>query len=120
MRIVLVPCRIRINRISPTGDENLTFVEPRPYLDAIAPNRTPGELTGARAICRGSYIGVIRSGRTGKPVQFSLWNADMSNRIDEKLLRTDPGFPERVLAIFRVDSVDWGASVQELDKAKAN
>lgn len=121
MRVVLIPCRVRLNRIAPTGDEPITFVNPAAYLAAVAPNHTPLELAGARTVCRGSFIGVVRSGRTDKPVQFTLWNPDMSNRINEKLLRADPTFPDRVLTLFRVDSVDWGASVQTLvPKSKAS
>jgi hypothetical protein len=58
-------------------------------------------------------VGVVNSGRTGKPTLFTLRSHDMS-----PYLAGDPGFPERLVSLYRVAQLDWGTKCVEVESGK--
>jgi hypothetical protein len=115
-RFVLQPSKIREDRVVPTGDEDLVL-DTKELVTKFAPSRARPELAKLRSIRLGGFLGRAKSGRTGQDVLFFIWNHDRSNKLGF-LLKSDPGFPDRMKEIYRVAEVDWGCRFEEVESGK--
>lgn len=114
---VLQPCKLREDRFVPQKDEEpLVIKSIQGLLDKFAPTMY-GHRVQLRQLRVGAYVGLIKGSRSRKTVPFLVWNPDRSNRI-RWLINQDPEFGDRVLEVYRADTVDWGASVSEVETGK--
>ena len=116
-RFELQPCKIREDRVVPSGEENLVF-DLAEFVKAFS---ITGNIHVDRAKIRqtrvGGYIGVCTGSRSKRDTLFVIWRPDRGNGIDF-LLRLDRTFPERCKVIFKVIEADWGSRVIEPDSGK--
>lgn len=110
-RFVLQPCKIRENRVVPSGEENvvLGLAEFVKKFTITGERQERGKMRAARV---GAFIGVCTGSRTKEPTLFVIWREDRFADI-KFLLRKDPTFPDRCHAIFKVIEADWGSRIEE-------
>jgi hypothetical protein len=107
---------VREDRVVPNKDEDALVLDSIRALVTKFPH-TPAEKTQLRGIRMGSYVGMIKGGRTGRPTLFTIWNQDRTNKV-RWITRKDPTFADRVIEIYRAEEVDWGSSFMESDSGK--
>jgi len=115
-RFVLQPCKVRQDRVVPLKEPPLELDGPQ-LVRRLAPSGSQKELLQLRTARPGSFVGRCRGSRTGRPVLFTVWNPDRSNRIGW-LLKRDAAFPGRILEIYRLAEVDWGTRFTEIPSGK--
>lgn len=110
-RFELQPCKIREDRVVPTGEESLVFTMPE-FVKNFTVTGQRDERVKMRQARTGAFIGVCDGSRTKQPTLFVIFRNDRANAIDF-LLKRDRSFPERCKTIFRVVEADWGSRVTE-------
>lgn len=115
-RFILSPCKFREDRVVPTGEDPVSL-DLRELMARFVPSGNKAELLKLRALRLGSYVGHCKGGRTGREVLFVLASMDRTNKVTW-LLKGDPSFPSRVLDLYRVDVLDWGSRVEEVESGK--
>jgi len=110
-KFVLVPCRIRQDRLVPSDEpETLTWKE----LEArLAPSGTMEARMTLRGIRPGAYIGLMKDPMGGSPKTFFLMNQDRSGKISW-LVRKQANISEMISEVYRVESVAWDAKYEEV------
>ena len=109
---ILQPCRLRADRLVPTKDEVVTF-EWEDLVERLAPSKSLQAKMTLRKLQKGAFIGTTRQAESQSPTNFLLVMPDRSGRIGG-LIKQDPSFPERLLEVFQVQSVDWDDSLDEI------
>lgn len=115
-RFVFQPVRFRDEKVVPTSDPPLVIENIADLVKKFAPERKQ-QLVQLRGFRPSAIVGWARGSRTGTAVPFLLWNIDRTNRFGW-LLKKDPLFPERVIECYRVEEIDWGSSVTEMESGK--
>jgi hypothetical protein len=115
-RFVFQPARFRDEKVVPTDDPPLIIEDIKALVAKFAPERKQ-QLVQLRGFRPSAIVGWARGSRTGTAVPFLLWNIDRTNRFGW-LLKKDPLFPERVIECYRVEEMDWGSTVIEVESGK--
>lgn len=115
-RFVLQPCKLRGDRIVPEKAEPLVLKSKAELIERFQA-KSQMHLAQLRQLRVTAFVGTVVGSRSQKPSPFIIWNHDRSNRV-RWLFNQDPQFGSRVLEVFRVEEVDWGASIQEADSGK--
>jgi hypothetical protein len=110
-RFELQPCKIREDRVVPSGEENVVFTMPE-FVKNFSVTGMRDERVKLRQARIGAFIGVCTGSRSKQPTLFVIWRNDRDNVIDY-LLKRDRSFPERCQTIFKVVDADWGSRVTE-------
>jgi len=115
-RFELQPCRVRDDKVVPTGEENLVF-DLAEFVKAFNVSGQRADRVKLRQTRVGGFIGFCTGSRTKRDALFILWRPDRGNEINF-LLKRDPTFPERCKVIFKVIEADWGSRMVEPDSGK--
>ena len=118
-RFVLTPCRIREDRVVPSG-EPVEMDWPK-IAKLLAPSQTSNALMVLRRMRVNAYIGLLKHPtdalgtarpHKGPPTNFLFQNQDKGNGIGW-LLKRNPNFPEQVELLYRVDEATFDARFEE-------
>ena len=114
---VLQPCKIRSDRIVPQKDTEAVTFDWAELKRELVPSNNPKGIRNLRGIERDIYVGTTKHPRNQQEVNFIFRNFDRSNSIGW-LLSKDPTFSERIVKVYKVESVKWEATVDETQKKK--
>ena len=107
----LQPCKVWQDRFVPTKGEGPVDFDWPSLCSKLAPKQSVRGLRTLTLLRKGAFVGLVQS-RLG-PANFLFAPNGQSNSF-KYLLRKDPRFGDRVIEVYRVVNVDWGASLEEL------
>ena len=110
--LVLLPCKLRDDWIVPAKGGVPTTFDWDTLAAKLAPPNDPQALRNLRQLQASAFIGLIRSKRDQRPVSFFLLNPDRTGTVGW-LLKKDPSFTDRLLEVYRVESVVWDGEMKE-------
>lgn len=123
-RFVLVPCRLREDRIIADGDP-LDLDWPK-MTALLAPSKSHEALMTLRRLKTNTYVGLLKEpqrpgmGKTAAqaalaapPTNFVFQNRDPNSNHIGWLLKKKPAFPETLKALYRVDVAAFDAKFEE-------
>lgn len=110
-RFVLMPCRIREDRMVPDAEEPKVLDWAQVSL-LLAPSRSPSALMTLRRMRVNSYVGLLKQ-PSGAITNFLFQNDDKSNDLSW-LLKRNPALASQLQALYRVDEATFDSRVEEL------
>ena len=112
-RFVLMPCKLREDRLVPIKDAEVEEVTWRELVAKLAPSASIKALRTLYYIQRGAYLGLLKHPRNAeKEVNFCFVAQDRSGSVSE-VLRRDPSFGRRLTTVYQVVEADRGAQLFE-------
>lgn len=109
-RFILTPCRIREDRIVPSGDA--VEMDWPQLVAAFAPSRTLLALNTLTRLRASSYVGLLKGQGNALPTNFFIQNDNKTN-VFGWLFAKRPDIPERVECVYRVDEALFDAKIEE-------
>lgn len=111
----LQPCRFRVDRFASTEEKPLTLTW-QELCERLAPPPIPRSEKILKQLSSGGYVGLVRNLK-GMLEPFFFKNPDNSGKIGW-LIKTQPKFVSQLALVYRVDSIDWGGSITELNQVR--
>ena len=110
-RFVLMPCRIREDKMVPDAEEPVVLDWPE-VTKLLAPSRSHNALMTLRRMRVLAYVGLMKQ-PNGTVTNFLFQNDDKSNSI-AWLQKKQPGVEKQIQALYRVDEALFDSRVEEL------
>jgi hypothetical protein len=110
----LIPCKFRDHKVVPVRDEEVLEIKDfTSFLERFRVSFTHNQMEAIRIMRPDAFVGLIRGKLSGNPTFFCLANHDTRSNDFKWLLTKDPTIPNRVLEVFKVNSLEWDSGVQE-------
>ncbi len=116
-RFVLTPCKLREDRMVPSGAPVLTL-DWAQLAAKLAPSKANIALMTLRRLRPTAFVGLLKAvpPKTGVS-NFVLMNADRENKIGW-LLKKQPDFPDRLVDLYLVEEALFDARMEEISSGR--
>jgi hypothetical protein len=108
-KLVLRPCRVRSTFFSTEEEDPVTY-DLKQLRNELTNTYDRLESHKISMLQQDAYIGSSQTA-TGNKI-FVLINPDKSGNI-AWVLAKDPSFRDRILKVYKVQSIDWGSQIEE-------
>jgi hypothetical protein len=108
----LTPCKLRDGWLVPKKGEQPLEMDWKQLREALAPTRSLLALRNLRiGMQPNAYVGLLKQ-PNGLTTNFVVRNTDLSGDL-RRMVRQDPLLAQRLIAAYRVESVQWDDKVIE-------